>query len=565
MKLLCWFWLGWMGMAGIFAAGLGEGRAIAQPAPPQSPELPPLPDRLPPPSPEILVPPLGPPEDREGPSEAVGEIQVREIQVLGNTVFSAEELAPITEAYEGRSLVFEDLINLRTQITDLYVENGYTTSGAFIPPQDVTDGVVQVQVVEGRLDRLTIAGVSRLSEGYIRRRIGRAAEPPLSLPELERALQLLQQDPAIASVRAELVAGRAPGLSELRLNLTEASPFQGGLRLANRNSPNVGSIRPSAQLEFHSPLGIGDSLWGEFGITEGVREGGMEYQVPLNSQNTRLSLLYRRGRSRVVQRPFNVLGIRSTEENWQLGLSHPIWETPNDQFRLGLSLGIERSRTFISEDDPFSFSEGPQQGRSNLTVLQFTQEWSSRSPAEVVAARSQVSLGLDAFNATRNQDDPDGQFFAWLGQFQWVRSLSPDTLLITRVASQLSTDPLLPISQFGIGGPDTVRGYLQNQRVGDSGVIASVEFRYPLIQDPGGLGTLQIAPFLDVGTVWNLGGDREVPTPQTLVGTGVGLRWDVNPDLSATLDWGIPLVGVGDRGDSLQGNGIYFSIEYNLF
>ncbi len=565
MKLLCWLWLGWVGMAGLISVGLGGSRAIAQPAPPQSPELPPLPDRLPPPSPEILLPPLGPPADQDDPSEAVGEIQVREIQVLGNTVFSAEELAPIIEAYEGRSLVFEDLINLRTEITDLYVANGYTTSGAFIPPQDVTDGVVQVQVVEGRLDRLSLDGVSRLSEGYIRRRIGRAAESPLSLPKLERALQLLQQDPAIASVRAELVAGRAPGLSELRLNVTEASPVEGGLGLANRNSPNVGSIRPSAQLEFHSPLGIGDSLWGEFALTDGVREGRIEYQIPINAENTRLSFLYKRGRSQVVQSPFNVLGIRSTEENWQLGVSHPIWETPNDQFRVGLSLGIQRSRTFLSNNDPFSFSPGPQQGRSNLTVLQLTQEWSSRSPAEVVAARSQFSLGLDAFNATRNQEDPDGTFFAWLGQFQWVRSLSPDTLLIARVASQLSADPLLPISQFGMGGPDTVRGYLQNQRVGDSGIIASLEFRYPLIQDPGGLGTLQIAPFLDVGTVWNLGSDRDIPNPQTLVGTGLGLRWDFSPDFSATLDWGIPLVGVGDRGDSLQGHGIYFSIDYNLF
>ena len=345
----------------------------------------------------------------------MGEILVREIQLLGNTVFSGEELAPIIEAYEGRSLVFEDLINLRTEITDLYVANGYTTSGAFIPPQDVSDGVVQVQVVEGRLDRLSLEGVSRLSEGYIRRRIGRAAQPPLSLPQLEQALQLLQQDPAITSVRAELVAGRAPGLSELRLNVTEASPVEGGLGLANRNSPNVGSIRPSAQLEFHSPLGIGDSLRGEFALTDGVREGRIEYQIPINAENTRLSFLYKRGRSRVVQRPFDVLGIRSTEENWEFGISHPLWETPNDQFRLSLSLGIERSRTFISDNDPFSFSDGPQQGRSNLTVLRFTQEWSSRSPAEVVAARSQLSLGLDAFNATRNDDDPDGRFFRLAG------------------------------------------------------------------------------------------------------------------------------------------------------
>lgn len=565
MKFVCLLWVGGIGVGTAIAAGVGWSEAMAQPMPPQSPELPPLPDRLPPPSPEILVPPLQTSPEREPLSEEIPEIRVRQIEVLGNTVFSAAELAELTAAYEGRSLAFEELINLRTAITDLYVANGYTTSGAFIPPQDVSDGVVQVQVVEGRLDRLTITGVSRLSEEPIRRRLERASHPPLSLPALEQALQLLQQDPAITSVRAELMAGRGPGLSELRLTITEAFPVEGRLQLANRNSPNVGSLRPSVEVQVHSPLGIGDSLLGEFGLTEGVREGFVRYELPVNAENTRLSLSYQRGRSRVVEEPFEALGIRSTDEDWRLGISHPLWETSNDVFRVGMSLGLQRSRTFIFDDEPFSFSEGPEDGRSNLTVLQLTQDWSSRSPAEVVAARSQFSLGLDAFNATRHETGPDGLFFAWLGQFQWVRSLAPDTLLVTRMAAQLSADPLLPISQFGLGGPDTVRGYLQNQRVGDSGVMLSLEFRYPLIRDPGGVGIVQIAPFLDLGTVWNLGSDREILDPQTLVGTGLGLRWEMAPDFSATVDWGIPLVDVDGRGDSLQGNGVYFSIEYRPF
>lgn len=196
---------------------------------------------------------------------------------------------------------------------------------------------------------------------------------------MEQALQLLQQDPAITSVRAELVAGRAPGLSELRLNVTEASPVEGGLGLANRNSPNVGSIRPSAQLEFHSPLGIGDSLRGNLHSRTGCERGELNIRSLLMPRIL-VSPSFISGAIAGGAAPFDVLGIRSTEENWEFGISHPLWETPNDQFRLSLSLGIERSRTFISDNDPFSFSDGPQQGRSNLTVLRFTQEWSSRSP-----------------------------------------------------------------------------------------------------------------------------------------------------------------------------------------
>lgn len=536
----------------------------AQPSPPLSPELPPLPDGQPPAEEIFLEPPPPASPTRESPTSS-GEIPVREVQILDSTVFSAEELAVITDDYSGRSLAFEELIALRTAITDLYVQNGYTTSGAFLPPQDVTDGIVRVQVVEGRLEAVTVEGLERISQDYVRDRLLAASGPPLSLPKLEAALQLLQQDPAIASVRAELVAGSAPGFSELRLNLIEANPFDVSLNLANRNAPSVGSIRPSTQLQVYSPLGIGDRLFGEVGVTEGVTEIFASYQVPLNPQNTQLTLSYERGRSRVIEDPFDPLDIRSTEEDIRLGISHPLRETSTQSLRVGASLMLQRSRTFLFDDEPFSFSPGPEDGESNLTVLQLTQEWSSRSQLSVLAARSQFSFGLDLLDATVNDDAPDGLFAAWLGQFQWVRSLAPDTLLITRMAAQLANDELLPISQFAVGGPNTVRGYRQNQRVGDSGLLGSIELRYPLVRDPGGWGTLQIAPFVDVGTVWNLGGDREIRDPTTLVGVGLGLRWELSPEFSATVDWGIPLVDLDESGNSLQDDGIYFSVEYNLF
>ncbi|MGC9506079.1 ShlB/FhaC/HecB family hemolysin secretion/activation protein [Baaleninema sp.] len=554
---------GWMAIAGF-------SEVSAQPVPPTSPELPPLPERFPetdeildsPEIPPSEVPPASQPE-AENPLEAA--IAVREIRVLGNTVFSEEDLAPIISQYLDRRVSFEELIALRTAITDLYVSRGYTTSGAFVPPQDVTEGIVRIQVVEGELEAIEIEGLDRVSDGYVRRRLRRASQAPLNLYELEAALQLLQQNPAIETVNAELTAGSAPGLSRLRLNLEEAFPFNGTVLLENRNSPSVGSIRGSLNLQGNSLLGIGDRFSGEVGITDGVTEGWVEFAVPLNARNTELQAVYRRVGSRVVREPFDELDIRSMEEAFRLRVVHPLVETPNEELRLGASLELQRSRTFILDDEPFSFSEGPEDGRSNVTALRLTQEWTSRSMRDVVAARSQMTFGLDLFEATSNDNAPDGVFFTWLGQFQWVRSLSPDTLLITRLATQLSTDSLLAIEQFSIGGPTTVRGYLQNQRVADSGVVGSIELRIPVVRDRGGWGILQLTPFVDAGTVWNIGIDRDLPSPSTLVGTGIGLRWELSPEFSATVNWGIPLVEVDRRDDSLQSDGIYFSIRYNPF
>jgi len=87
--------------------------------------------------------------------------------------------------------------------------------------------------------------------------------------------------------------------------------------------------------------------------------------------------------------------------------------------------------------------------------------------------------------------------------------------------------------------------------------------RFPIISKPDGIGTIQIAPFFDIGTVWNHQG--KIASPSTLASIGLGMRWQIDPSFSARLDWGIPLNSVPDEGNSLQDSGISFSIRYQPF
>jgi hemolysin activation/secretion protein len=134
---------------------------------------------------------------------------------------------------------------------------------------------------------------------------------------------------------------------------------------------------------------------------------------------------------------------------------------------------------------------------------------------------------------------------------------------VARITTQLTPDSLLPLEQFSIGGGNTVRGYRQNQRVADNGIFGSWELRLPVYNQPDVYGRIELAPFFDVGTVWENQG--EVTSPRTLVSTGIGLRWQVDPFFEARLDWGIPLNEVDDRGDSLQDQGLIFSVRVQPF
>lgn len=206
--------------------------------------------------------------------------------------------------------------------------------------------------------------------------------------------------------------------------------------------------------------------------------------------------------------------------------------------------------------------ESPEDGKSKVTVLRFSQDWINRTPKRVLAARSQFSLGLGVLDATVNDSGVDGRFFSWVGQFQWVQNLGKDFIGVAKIATQLTPDSLLPLEQFSVGGLDTIRGYRQNQFVADNGITDSFEVRIPVVNNLSGWGSIQIAPFVDFGKVWSNSG--EGIDNRIFASSGLGLRWQLN-SFVARLDWGVPLTSFTRQGDSLQDNGLYFSVMYQPF
>ncbi|KAM3108465.1 ShlB/FhaC/HecB family hemolysin secretion/activation protein [Phormidesmis sp. 146-33] len=525
-------------------------------------ETPTSPAKLQLPTPPVQIPPQQTPQSSD-------RFFIKKIEVQGNTVLQTE-IAALTQPYQNREITFEDLLELRSTIVQLYAKNGYVNSGAFLPNnQDLSAGIVQIQVVEGELEQIEIGGLRRLREGYVRSRLERATKTPLSQRRLEEALQLLQLDPLIEQVNAELVAGSTPGRNILRVSLKEAPAFHHAIVIENNQSPSLGSTQGRLEVSHNNLLGLGDHLSAQYGRTEGLNLYDINYTIPINARDGTFSLRYNNGTSRIIEEEFRDIGIRSKTQTYSLSLRQPVSRTPTSEFALSLGLDLRRSQTYILDDIPFSFTEGAENGESKVTVIRFAQDWVDRRSRRVLAARSQFSLGISAFDATTNDSGTDGRFFSWLGQFQWVQQLSTRNLLVARIDAQLTPDSLLSLERFSLGGVDTIRGYRQNQLVADNGLLGSVEVRIPLTSDPS---VLQLVPFVEMGTVWN---NREVdPDPATIASLGLGLRWLMTPNLLLRLDYGIPFISVGEsagvcacanRRNSLQENGFYFSIRYQPF
>jgi hemolysin activation/secretion protein len=499
-------------------------------------------------------------------------IVVERFEVVGSTVFSPEELARATAEFTKRPISLTEVYQARSKITDLYVQNGYITSGAYIPPQTIQSGVVKIQVVEGKLEDIQITGNRRLNANYVRSRLAIATSAPLNRQRLLEALQLLQLNPLIQNVSAELSAGSRSGVSLLEVKISEAKTFSSQIVLDNGRSPSVGSFRRGLRLNEANLLGLADALSLGYTNTDGSNSFDASYTLPLNPRNGTLTLNYGTTSSNVIEPGFTILDIESASRYYELTFRQPIVQTPTQEFALGLTASRRESDiSWILDRERGERVPAPQlspgsdeQGRTRVSALRFFQEWISRNSREVIALRSQFNLGIDVLNPTINQDLPDSRFFAWQGQAQWARLLAPETLFLLRLNTQLASTTLLPIEQIALGGQDSVRGYRQDYLLTDNATFVSAEVQVPILRLPQINSTLQVVPFVDFGVGWNSSG-RENPDPNTLAAVGLGLRWSQGDRFTFRLDWGIPLVSVDSNDRTLQENGLYFSLFYNPF
>ena len=492
------------------------------------------------------------------------QIVVKDFDVIGSSIFTEQELDRAVKDYRNRPLTLPELFQARSMITKLYTEKGYVSSGAYIPPQELDDGTVQIAVLEGQLEEINISGTEHLSSNYISNRIESAAGKPINVDSLLTALQLLRLNPLIDNVSAELSAGIRPGTSLLDIKIQEADVFNVSSSFNNSRSPSVGTNQRTIGINHGNLLGFGDRLNLEYANTDGSDAFDIGYGLPFNSKNGTLDVAFGTNSNDVIEDPFTALDIESQSRYYELSLRQPVLLEPTKELALGMSFTRTESETFLLEDS-FQLSRGANEdGETKISAVRLFQEFVNRSDKEVLAFRSQFSLGVDALNPTINDNgEPDSTFFSWRGQSQWVRRLDEDFLLLLRGDAQLSGGSVVPLEQFRIGGVNSARGYRQDLSLGDGGLFGSAELRIPVWRFKKFDGLVQVAPFFDLGTVWN-NGDVDI-TNATLPAIGLGLNLSLGDRFNARLDWGIPLTSVEGEDSSLQEDGIYFSLNSNFF
>jgi hemolysin activation/secretion protein len=487
----------------------------------------------------------------------------------------------------GADITLDRVTALVQSINLAFAANGYINSGVLIAdtaPAPVLNGdVLRLTLVHGRLSGATdvrwgAEGAKGMTAGYVIVRMRDAKSVPLDAAAVERSFRLLAEDPAISTVKADLVPGARPGEAGLALTVDPARRADAYVSYGNSRSPAIGGDRVAIGGYIRNLFAAGDVFSVEAGLTAKRPDYLGSYETPFLTPNLLLSLRASHNEASVVDRPLVPLDIRARDVGVEGGLSYRVLAEPLTprgpgvwsaarSLTLGIRIGHRETETFLL-GQPFSFSPGSVDGRSRQTVLRLTADFVERGISKVTALSFTLTQGLSGTRSTiPGVASPDPHFRSYLAQLSHARRLTPGGLeLRLRLTGQWADGLLYSGERLSVGGEYTVRGYRETLALVDTGVIGSVELAQPFSLSRGGRdakGTdwaaFSLSAFADGALLRNRRDPQ--PVPDRLGSVGVSLAWVPSEAISARITYARALVDavpVGSR--DLQDRGFQFRL-----
>ena len=448
---------------------------------------------------------------------------LKAFRITGATAFPEPELLQLVQDYIGREVGIAELGEAVSRITRYYALRGYPLATAYLPAQDIKDGVVELVVLEGRFGKVELLNRSRVRDGVIASHLdalpGRIVEEAV----LERQLLLVYDLPGVVPAKAVLAPGQAVGETGLRLELDAGRTAAGALEFDNYGNRFSGANRLSAQLDLSSPARLGDAASVRIAKGDpGLEYGRASYQLPVSGQGLRAGAAYSAVRYRLggsfaalaasgeartatgfVQYPF----VRSRQHNLN---GRVAYEHRDLQDRLDtVTDRTARLVTATLSGDAFDAVGGG--GASAFSISYHRGELNIQTP---------FAKAIDDVTART-----DGGYHKWNLSFVRLQNLTERFSAYAAFHGQKAGRNLDSSEKLILGGINGVRAYPQGEAAGDSGYLLSGELRYAFSLGvvPG---SFQLVGFVDTGQVTlNEEAFAAGPNHRRLSGGGIGLNW----------------------------------------
>lgn len=495
---------------------------------------------------------------RDGQVEPGGEeVEIRVLDIEGNTVFDRQALLSVMQMPEGQSYDLAGLQGLAHAVSDHYRANGYPFARAIIPPQGLADGELRMVVVEGRYGAIRIRDEdeqrARQADAFVD---GLESGALIEADTLERTTLIIEDLPGIR-VLPILRPGEVVGTGDLDFVIEPEERFSGQVKVDNHGNRYTGYERLSASAVIASPFRLGDqiSLSGMVSRDD-LLLGSVNYSRPLGSEGWRFNTSYTYTEYELA-REFDGLGFGDAHV-LAVGATYPVRRSQNVNVTLNLNvqykdLRNERLEGALVED--YSSVALP------LTLLfDRRDEWFGGGVTYGSVSLNPGDMRLSDEMREADVLGTDGQFVTVNLDLARIQSIAERLGFFIRASGQWADDNLDSSEGISLGGAERVRAYPASEASGDLGGFVQAELRYqgrlvaPYLFADAGWVKFQVSPLAE-----------EDDNTRSLSGAGVGFRVQQNPgfQIDAAVAW--RLSGGEPQSDTRDRDPLYWlSASYNF-
>lgn len=393
-------------------------------------------------------------------------IQVSEFRIVGNHSMDLAVLQSLIEGQAGKPLNLYEINKITHVITEYYRSHGFPVARAVVPAQKLENGVVTLEIIEGRVDKTVFRNNKLYSNTILQRWAKPLTGEVVTVPLLEERVLALNDLPGMEA-RAVLRPGDEYGTTTVEV-VTNEKPVDGEVSLNNYGRREVGENRIDASVNLNNPFGIGDQigLRGSYSEQGLIKLGGLNYSLPLNVQGTRLALSY----TEIDYSIGGALAAADINGKSKLGSAtviHPFLRSQNENL-----FGTVGVRTFSGEQ----FASDISLSDSKVQVVEAGLAWNHIDDHFNIATAS-VRMSSN-FKSYDQQQTNIGQKLKIDGDASYLFNFADAWSVKLAGAFQWAEDTLADAESFSLGGPASVRGYPAADVRGDRGAFASVELRY---------------------------------------------------------------------------------------
>lgn len=505
-------------------------------------------------TPEEETPSLNIPESEK--------VLVKDFIIDGQDVYPEDRLKALLADKKGKKLSFKDIQEGADRITRYFREKGYIVAKTYIPPQDVTAGVVHYRVEIGRFDRPAITNKTNIRDSAIEKQAQAVKEGEyVTRDKLERAVWLVS-DMAGADARVALSKGSQPGTVKLDMTVEPYVGKHGLISADNYGSRAMGYNEYSLDYDFWNPARNGDHLMASISTTgRHMFNWGANYITPLAKDGLKLTVGYNVFSYDMGDEWAMYKGV-GTSRVTSLGLDYAIRRSR----RHNLYTGIRFEHSEIKDEyRAFDATYGDKNGNA----LVFSLYGDDQDTAGMTDWRVDWKLGhinnkafhSDNLYARWMAGDPDtnGDYSKIRGRIERHQNINNRSYLLLSAYGQYAFTPLDSSEHFSLGGPYGVKAYPTSEGSGDSGYITRAELRW-LIPVEAHDQQLQLAFYAEHGGVWidRNGGNSGSKNHRNLQGLGVGIIWQRWQDWFIRADYAWKLGGEDPVSDTSHNNGRFW-------